>query len=256
MRRLLAVLSTVAVVAGALGGAGSTPASAAADRPAWVSVPRWFSPNGDGVADTAVVRFTLAQPQDRVTLTFRTGRVGYVDNVRRVVLKDLDAGAHEWAWNGRDGSGKRVAEAEFKVTLQGDTSGVTASDRTQVDTSFAPTLAVATTYGAEDRTATVWPRSTAVTDALGLVAALHQRSVPHRIAGARRTSRHPRPRGPARAATRREPRDPQRPGARGRLDGDPRGQAPPEGALHRTGDRRRPRRQPRPQRAAPDLGLW
>lgn len=174
-RRLVQVLVALGLVVPLLAPALSAHAGPA-DRPAWLSVPRWFSPNGDGVDDTALVRFTLAAPADRITLTFRTGRSGWADDVRRSVLKDLDAGPHTWTWNGRDDDRKVIDDAEVEVILQGD-SGVTAADRTQVDTTFAPEVRVATTYGAgEDATPTVWPRSTAVIDVLGLVADLNQRT--------------------------------------------------------------------------------
>jgi hypothetical protein len=175
VRRLVQALVALGMVVPVLAPALQAQAGPG-DRAAWLSAPRWFSPNADGVQDTAVVRFSLAKPADRITLTFRTGRAGWADTVRRVVLTDLDAGRHTWTWNGRDGKRRAVDDAEYTVILKGG-PGVTASDRTEVDTTFAPDLFPATTYGAsEDATPTVWPRSTAVTDSLGLVADLNQRS--------------------------------------------------------------------------------
>ena len=131
-----------------------------------------FSPNGDGVKDTLSVRYRVPA-ETHISLTVSPARdSGHP--VRTVDLGDQTAGTHEWTWNGRNQSGKRVRDRAYIIRLvyDGAPGGQAArlSEKVQVDTTFSAKLS-AKTYGAElGAPARVFPRTTVVTDTLDLTA--------------------------------------------------------------------------------------
>ncbi|MBL0164399.1 MAG: PD40 domain-containing protein [Xanthomonadales bacterium] len=79
--------------------------------------PRFFSPNGDGVQDEAVVRYRVRQP---ATLDFR------IEDANGQVIKSVDVtygasdlGAHEFRWDGRDESGAVVPDGRYRLRVVG-----------------------------------------------------------------------------------------------------------------------------------------
>ena len=164
LRRLAHVLLAVAV--------GSLPALVmtappASARPSYnVSVPPRFSPNGDGVQDTLRVRFTVPKPT-RVRLEMGGGRA------RHKVLRTVDlgwhpAGTYRWTWDGRTDGGRLVPEGMYYVRMVLPNGTGVSGDRVKVDTTFAPTLQTPTYAAGSDARARVFPRSSAVTDAVVL----------------------------------------------------------------------------------------
>lgn len=75
---------------------------------------RFFSPNGDGVRDTAVARFHVIGSQ---TVALR------VRDVQQQVLREqvqlLGPGEHEFAWDGRDGDGQLQPDGDYRIEVQG-----------------------------------------------------------------------------------------------------------------------------------------
>jgi hypothetical protein len=150
---------------------GIAPAGAVANAQArWdLAAPSRFSPNGDGVKDELRLRIIVSE-RTHLRLTIGPASERTVD--RRVDLGTLSAGTHTWTWNGRNQSGKQVPDRTYSVRLY-DTTTVgyatsLATEKVQVDTTFAPTL-TAPTYGAEPGTpARVYPRSTVVRDTIAL----------------------------------------------------------------------------------------
>lgn len=69
----------------------------------------------------AQIRFTLAEPDRRVTVAIIDGRGGSEGAHRRTIASDLalDAGSHTFMWNGRDEWGNPVAPGPYalEVTL-------------------------------------------------------------------------------------------------------------------------------------------
>lgn len=93
-----------------------TPASAtAAPRPIDL-LPglNFFSPNGDGNRDRMPVNFLL---RERASVTVVVARRGDGAEVRRVRLGALRAGEHTWRWDGRNASGRYVADGVYRVRL-------------------------------------------------------------------------------------------------------------------------------------------
>lgn len=82
----------------------------------------FFSPDGDGDHDRAVIRFSTDQ---RATLALRIkDRHGKVRGP--ISLGTSRAGRHVWRWDGRDNAGKRVADGAYAVlvrTVAGGASG-------------------------------------------------------------------------------------------------------------------------------------
>lgn len=164
MRRLLAVLSTVAVVAPVV---ALTTAPAEAGPAYEVSVPSRFSPNDDGVQDTLRVRFTVPKPT-RVRLEIvGSGRGG--GTVDAVDLGWRRSGTYTWTWDGRNARGRLVGDGLYYVRLVIPNGSGRAADRVLVDTTFEPELTTPA-YGLESPRPRVFPRSTEVADAVQLTA--------------------------------------------------------------------------------------
>ena len=131
-----------------------------------------FSPNGDGVKDTLTIRYRVPATT-HISITVSPAR-NTGDPVRTVDLGEQSAGTHEWTWNGRNQSGKRVRDQAYVIRLvyPGAPGGQAGrlSKKVQVDTTFSAKL-ITKTYGAEPGTpARVFPRTTVVTDTLDLTA--------------------------------------------------------------------------------------
>lgn len=172
MRRLRVSMLGLLVPLLAVSAAG-TPASASSDDA--VSGPRVaagvFSPNGDGNDDKLVIRYHLSSDADLVQLRISELGAGPSRHVRRIQLGSVERGSHSWTWNGRDKHGEVVDVGVYNVDLSYAGSSRTARDRIAVDTAFAPELVVDTgAVLAMDATPAVYPRSTAVRDALHLSA--------------------------------------------------------------------------------------
>ena len=78
-------------------------------------LPAWFSPNGDGVADTTRIEIEVAQSA-RLDLKAMRGST---------LLRTLDAGTdlqpagvRAYVWDGRDGAGALVADGEVRLQLR------------------------------------------------------------------------------------------------------------------------------------------
>lgn len=75
---------------------------------------RFFSPNGDGVRDTAVARFHVIGTQT-VALRVRDAQ----QRVLREQVQPFGAGEHEFAWDGRDGAGQLQPDGDYRIEIQG-----------------------------------------------------------------------------------------------------------------------------------------
>lgn len=75
---------------------------------------RFFSPNGDGMRDTAVVRFHVIGTQT-VAQRVRDAQ----QHLLREQVQVLTAGEHEFAWDGRDGNGQLQPDGDYRIEIQG-----------------------------------------------------------------------------------------------------------------------------------------
>lgn len=118
-RRLLraALLAAAAAVLAACGGppvAGDDAPAAEAEGPAVsVGAPEAFSPNGDGVKDTAVISVTLASA---VVLTVEAQGPGGVVTV--LPARFAEAGDTGIAWGGRDGAGRPLPDGTYAIVAR------------------------------------------------------------------------------------------------------------------------------------------
>lgn len=169
VRRLTqAILGLALLVTPAL--AVVAPADAAGNG--WrISATSRFSPNGDGVKDTLSIRYRVPD-ETHVYLTVSRAD-DRLRHLRTVDLGTQTAGTHEWTWDGRNQSGKRLLDQRYVVSVYDHAptgQAARAYKKVQVDTTFWAELS-APTYGAElGAPARVFPRTTVVTDALDLAA--------------------------------------------------------------------------------------
>lgn len=130
-----------------------------------------FSPNGDGTDDKLVIRYHLPSDADLVQLRISELGAGPSRHVRLIQLGSVERGSHSWTWNGRDKHGELVDDGAYNVDLSYAGFSRTARDRIAVDTDFSPRLVVDTgAILATDANPAIYPRSTAVRDALHLSA--------------------------------------------------------------------------------------
>jgi N-acetylmuramoyl-L-alanine amidase len=76
--------------------------------------PRVFFPNGDGVADTTTLRYTLSRPAT-VTVAVRDYAGTWVRTLRGSTSQR--AGSYSISWNGRNASGGLVQNAGYRIRL-------------------------------------------------------------------------------------------------------------------------------------------
>lgn len=76
--------------------------------------PRYFSPNGDGVKDTATVQYGLRQ-----TAEIRVRVLDMHGTVLREEIQTLDPGLHTFNWNGRDQQGQLQPDGVYRIDIGG-----------------------------------------------------------------------------------------------------------------------------------------
>lgn len=98
-----------------------------------VFFPRYLSPNGDHLKDTATVRFDLRR-RDHVTVSI----VDESGNAVRRLADDrpLGKGTHTFVWNGRTDSGRLAPDGDYRlrVALRDEGRGLTAARALVLDT--------------------------------------------------------------------------------------------------------------------------
>lgn len=110
---------------------GASPTVLVFERPALFTVWDSFSPDGDGIADTALIGFRLAAAADETTTVEVLDAGGAV--VRSLIASEsLTPGDHETKWDGRDALGRVVADASYTVRLR--TAGSVYENAVAVDT--------------------------------------------------------------------------------------------------------------------------
>lgn len=130
-----------------------------------LSGPRAFSPNGDGVQDTARFRYVLRRAGS-VTMEVRDAS-GRQSLRLRQHLGRKAAGRHVWSWDGRLAGDRPAADAAYVVRV---TSGRSSTQvPVEVDRRFRVRVAVDPSYGARRREpVVVYPRTRVVRDTVGL----------------------------------------------------------------------------------------
>ena len=145
------------------------PAEAAAAPPViGVQVTRHFSPNGDGVKDQAVLRYTLPRTGSEVTWRI-SGPTGLV---RQGKVGEQAAGEYTVTWAGRLRNGEPAPDGNysFAVSARFSTASTKTTKHFRLDTTFMGRV-MTERYGAPaSRPNRVFPRSTEVVDALPLTA--------------------------------------------------------------------------------------
>jgi flagellar hook assembly protein FlgD len=114
--------------------------------------PAWFSPNGDGRADTAILRFRLFSPA-----MVRVVIAGAAGSVRTFDLGSRASGSVTVKWNGRGKAGTLLPDGTYRLTATAANAAgrVSLSGRVVVDTT-APVLKVARSLmSSGDSTATI-----------------------------------------------------------------------------------------------------
>ena len=88
-----------------------------------ISVPKYFSPDGDGQNDIAEIAYNYSQPNAlaNVRILDITGRT-----IKKLVNNGLMGATGTWKWDGKNDSGQPVAMGNYIVvaeifTLQGNT---------------------------------------------------------------------------------------------------------------------------------------
>ena len=76
-----------------------------------VMSPSWFSPNGDGRADTAAFSFQLFS-----LATVKVKVAGKAGVVLRLSPESLAVGPNTWSWDGRDQAGVLVPDGRYRVS--------------------------------------------------------------------------------------------------------------------------------------------
>jgi hypothetical protein len=154
------------------------PASASERADVRISAPSRFSPNGDGVKDDLRIRIRLSRSMH---VRLEIGPAGARTVNRRVDLGRLSRGTHTWTWDGRNQSGRTVADWAYRVRAYDvddpHRASSVAVDTVHVDTAFAPTLSTPRFGAAAGAPARVYPRTKVVTDTLELRAEVSERSV-------------------------------------------------------------------------------
>lgn len=160
---LALLLSTVGVAA--IGPPSAVAAGSDAGAPTINHLTPAFSPNGDGDHDVARLKYRL--PTDsRVSVRVFGGRR---DPLFRIVLGRQPAGAHMWTWDGRRPNGKMLPQDTYRIQVRTRHGHVDAW--TEIDLSFQARVWLEETFGRPRReTPTVYPRSRAVRDSVGLIA--------------------------------------------------------------------------------------
>ncbi|MEZ5126660.1 MAG: FlgD immunoglobulin-like domain containing protein [Thermoleophilia bacterium] len=98
-----------------------------------VVTPEAFSPNGDGVHDTATLGFELARPAT-VTVTIKAGG----KTVRTFRLGALQAGAHTLNWNGKTAAGTALASCRPSLFVTATSTLGTSSVKARVQLDLDP----------------------------------------------------------------------------------------------------------------------
>lgn len=158
----------------AAGALALVPAAAAPPAPGstpTLRAPAAFSPDGNGVADTAKVKFTLPAAGS-ATLQIKGSGLSTekAPTVRIVRFGRLAAGRHVWRWDGRDQRGRRLPEGPYELRLNPWTDSYVPRDRIVLDTSFSAQVSPVERYAVSGRTAPVqvFPRTTVVRDGVDL----------------------------------------------------------------------------------------
>lgn len=94
--------------------------------------PRSFTPNGDGIHDELMIRFTVASvrgPKRPVVTVYdlRGQSVRHLSTYR-----EQAAGDYALTWDGRDHEGKRVPPGIYLVSVEVPTEDATAADQSRV----------------------------------------------------------------------------------------------------------------------------
>lgn len=113
------------------------------------------------VPSQAHVHLTVSRPDDNWR------------SVRTVDLGKQGAGTHEWSWDGRNQSGKRVIDQRYVIRVYDSVPGrrtARSAKKVQVDTDLEVVLRAPTYGDALGAPARVFPRTTVVTDTLDLAA--------------------------------------------------------------------------------------
>ena len=167
--RYCAYLAVAALVVAGAGPAGADTRSQAApviELEAMFS----FSPNGDGVKDTAVLRYTLAKKSEVIVKVRRADKARTV--VYRKKLGNLSSGSHTWTWRGKNLNGKVVRDGRYSAVFLADQVAKDGKTRrayagVYVDTRFNAS------WAPEVNADTVYPNTTLIHDAVGITLSNH-----------------------------------------------------------------------------------
>ena len=132
----------------------------AAEPPTIVSTTPAFSPNGDGVADTAQVTYTLpGAGAVSIGVRFSGGWLF------RSELGQQDAGQHTWTWDGRLPDGRPLPEEYY--TIEVATADSAAESGTAIDLHLDASVWSYERFGRSvAHVPRIWPRTTVVRDSL------------------------------------------------------------------------------------------
>lgn len=111
---------------------------------AFVSEP-FFSPDGDGTRDTTTLFFSLEEPQDVEVQVVDRARDRLVRIFGGSELENVESG--QVTWNGRDGEGRLVRDAEYVLRVVGSNGAVEGEALATLDTNRSSLLlAIGTEY--------------------------------------------------------------------------------------------------------------
>ena len=166
-RRLARCCAHLAVAALVVAGAGPAGADARSHAAPVIELEALFSfsPNGDGVKDAAVVRYTLAKKSEVIVKVRRDNKARTV--VYKERLGKFSSGSHTWTWKGKNLHGKVVRDGRYSAVFVADQVAEDGKTRrayaaVYVDTRFnAP-------WAPEVNADTVYPNTTLIHDAVGI----------------------------------------------------------------------------------------
>jgi len=157
---LLAVATTPSLAA-----SGAADNVSARRQAAVASITTWFSPNGDGRLDVAVLDYKI--PGDgTVSVDVRRAHRTYV--LESFALGEQEGGRHRWTWDGRIYRKQLLAGAyDVSVTFNGGL-GPSSTVRTHIDTTYDASVRYDWHGGPNGNPLTVYPRTTDVVDVVTL----------------------------------------------------------------------------------------
>jgi flagellar hook assembly protein FlgD len=135
--RAVTLIAAASAALGVLAAPGVAHAAGALNPVIESISPNPFSPNGNSVDTSTVVRYTLDVDQS-VVVDVTAGATPGGTLVREETLNAQPAGAHDWTWQGTNQSNQPVADGVYTITLNTSTGTDTGTASATVEVDSTP----------------------------------------------------------------------------------------------------------------------